>query len=60
MECKTKRKEGNVLFNDALNTYLQLHDVGHRAKDYLDSEKGNPLVNSQRRIIDLDVYRSEM
>ena len=39
-----KRKEGNVLFNDALNTfYLQLYGVRHMVKDHSDSEKGNPL-----------------
>ena len=33
------RKEGNILFNDALNTfYLQLYDVGHIVKDHSDSE----------------------
>ena len=38
------RKEGNVLFNDALNTfYLQLYGVGHMVKDHSDSERGNPL-----------------
>ena len=38
------RKEGNVLFNDALNTfYLRLCGVGHMVKDHSDSEKGNPL-----------------
>ena len=37
-------KEGNVLFNDALNTfYLRLYGVGHIVKDHSDSEKGNPL-----------------
>ena len=36
------RKEGNVLFNDALNTfYLRLYGVRHMASD---SEKGNPLL----------------
>ena len=40
----TERKEGNVLFNDTLNTfYLQLYDVGHMVKDHSDSERGNPL-----------------
>ena len=34
------RKEGNVLFNDALNTfYLRLYDVKHMVKDHSDSEK---------------------
>ena len=38
------RKEGNVLFNDALNTfYLRLYSVRHMVKDHSDSEKGNPL-----------------
>ena len=39
-----KGKEGNVLFNDALNTfYLRLYGVGHMVKDHSDSERGNPL-----------------
>ena len=38
------RKEGNTLFNDALNTaYLRLYGVGHMVKDHSDSETGNPL-----------------
>ena len=38
------RKEGNVLFNDALNTfYLRLYGIRHMVKDYSDSERGNPL-----------------
>ena len=38
------RKEGNVLFNDALNTfYLRLYGVRHVVKDHWDSERGNPL-----------------
>ena len=37
-------KEGNALFNDALNTfYLRLYGVRHMVKDHSDSEKGNPL-----------------
>ena len=40
-----KRKEGNVLFNDALNTfYLRLYGVRHMVKDHSDSEIGNPLL----------------
>ena len=40
----TRRKEGNVLFNDALNTfYLQLYVVGHMVKDHSDYKRGNPL-----------------
>ena len=38
------RKEGNVLFNNALNTfYLRLYGVRHMVKDHSDSEKGNLL-----------------
>ena len=38
------RKEGNVLFNDALNTfYLRLYGVEHMVKDHSDSERGNLL-----------------
>ena len=38
------KKERNVLFNDALNTfYLRLYGVRHIVKDHSDSEKGNPL-----------------
>ena len=38
-------KEGNVLFNDALNTfYLWLYGVGNMVKDHSDSERGNPLL----------------
>ena len=34
------RKDGNVLFNDALNTfYLRLYGVGHMVKDHSDSER---------------------
>ena len=38
-------KEGNVLFNDALNTfYLRLYNIRHMIKDHSDSERGNPLT----------------
>ena len=38
------KKEGNVLFNDALNTfYLWLYGVRHMVKDHSDSERGNQL-----------------
>ena len=37
------RKEGNVLFNDALNTfYVRLYGVGHMVKNHSDSKIGNP------------------
>ena len=40
----TGRKEGNVLFNDALNTfYLRLYGVSNMVKDHSDSVRGNPL-----------------
>ena len=39
-----RRKEGNVLFNDALTTfYLRLYGVRHMVKDHSDSYRGNPL-----------------
>ena len=38
------RKEGNVLFNDALNTfYLRLYGAEHMVKDHSDSERENTL-----------------
>ena len=42
--CVCVWKEGNVLFNDALNTFLfTLYGVRHMVKDHSDSERGNPL-----------------
>ena len=39
-----ERKEGNVLFNDALNTfYLRLYGVKHMVKNHSYRERGNPL-----------------
>ena len=39
------RKEGNVLFNDALNTfYLWLYRIRHMVKDHSDSERRNLLL----------------
>ena len=36
-------KEGNVLFNNALNTfYLRLYGVRHMVNNHSDSERGNP------------------
>ena len=41
---KAGRKEGNVLFNDALNTfYLRLYGVRHMVEDHTDNEGGNQL-----------------
>ena len=38
------RKEGNVLFNEVLNTfYIRLYDIRHMVKDHSDSKRGNPL-----------------
>ena len=38
------KRERNVLFNDALNTfYLRLYSVRHMVKDHSDSEEGNLL-----------------
>ena len=42
--CSSERKEGNVLFNDALNIfYTQLYGVKHMVKDHSDSMRGNLL-----------------
>ena len=41
---KEGTKEGNVLFNNTLNTfYLRLYGVRHMVKDHSDNENGNPL-----------------
>ena len=38
-----EKKEGNILFNDTLNTfYLRLYGVGHMVKDHSDSVKKKP------------------
>ena len=38
-------KEGNILLNDALNTfYLRLYGSGHMLKDHSDSKRGNLLL----------------
>ena len=38
-DSENGRKEGNVLFNDTLNTfYLRLYGVRHMVKDHSDSE----------------------
>ena len=40
----SERKEENVLFNDAHNTfYLRIYGVGNMVKDHSDSERGNPI-----------------
>ena len=42
---RRRRKEGSVLFNDALNTfYLRLYGVTHMVKDHSDSERRHPLL----------------
>ena len=39
------KEEGNVLFNNALNTfYLRLCGVTHMVKNHSDRKKGNPLL----------------
>ena len=41
-----RRKEGNDLFNNALNTfYLRLYDVGYIVKEHSDSEEGHLLLS---------------
>ena len=42
--CCSNVSEGNVIINDALNTfYLRLYGGTHMVKDHSDSERGNPL-----------------
>ena len=44
LSYRERKKERNVLFTDALNTfYLRLCGIGHMVKDHSDSDKGNPL-----------------
>ena len=44
MKRGISHKEGNVLFNDALNTfYLRLYGVRHMVKNHSDSMRGNLL-----------------
>ena len=55
------RKEGNVLFNDAINTlYLRLYGVGHMVKNHSDSERGrkegNVLFNDAINTLYLQLY----
>ena len=52
-------RKGNVLFNDALNTfYLRLYGVGHMVEDHSDSErkKGNVLYNDALNTFYLRLY----
>ena len=60
-ESERGRKEGNVLFNDALNTfYLRLYGVGHMVKDHSESERGrkegNVLFNDALNTFYLRLY----
>ena len=53
--------EGNVLFNDTLNTfYLWLYGIGHMVKDHSDSEsgrkEGNVLFNDALNTFYLWLY----
>ena len=44
MTTDEEEEEGNVLFNDTLNTFcLRLNGVSHMITDQLDSERGNLL-----------------
>ena len=55
----SERKEGNVLFNDTLNTfYLRLYGVGHMVKNNSDSKRkeGNVLFNDALNTFYLQLY----
>ena len=41
---KVAIEQGNVLFNDALNTFYELYGVRHMVKDHSDSKRGNALL----------------
>ena len=61
MQVLRTRKEGKVLFNDALNTfYLRLYGVSHMVKDHTDSERGrkegNVLFNDALNTFYLQLY----
>ena len=44
MEALGRKKEGNALFNEALNAfYLWLYGIRHMVKDHSDSQRGNML-----------------
>ena len=46
------RKEGNILFNDALNTfYLRLYGVRHMVKDHSDTEREKQLLPSLQGLL---------
>ena len=48
-----ERKERDVLFNNALNTfYLRLYGVRYMVKNHSDSEKGNPLLTTWATLYD--------
>ena len=54
------RKEGNVLFNDALNTfYLRLYGVGHMIKDHSDFERENPLPPHRLLLVYVPSHRQD-
>ena len=50
---KNGRKEGSVLFNDALDTFfiLWLYGVGHMVKDRSDSKRENPLPSQHELLL---------
>ena len=52
------RKEGNVLFNDAFNTfYLRLYGVTHMVKNHSDTERGK--LNVKGRFLAHTVYKGQ-
>ena len=46
-----KRKEGNGLFNDTLNTLIRLYGIRHMVKDHSDSERGNLLLPNRHHFL---------
>ena len=57
--CNKERKERNVLFNYALNTfYLWLYGFGHMVKDHSDSKRENLLLPLHRLCFTISSKRS--
>ena len=58
---RSKKEEGNVLFNDAYNTfYLWLYVVSHMVEKHSDSERGNPLMALRRLLFSISSKGSTM
>ena len=56
----TRERKGNVLFNDALNTfYLRLYSVRHMVKNHSDRERGNSFRLAARVLLNASSHRQD-